>query len=85
MAKKEFKYRGKSVDELQSMSDGDFLKLLPARQRRSLTRGHTELQKAFFKKLVKKNDNVKTHCRNMVIIPLMTSLLLRDMWVSYSW
>jgi len=64
----EFTYRGKALNELKEMSLKQFGELLPSRQRRSLSRGLTEPQKRLLKKLEKKN-NVKTHCRDMIIIP----------------
>ena len=36
MAKKEFTYRGKTLEELKELSLNDFMLLLPARERRSL-------------------------------------------------
>lgn len=76
MAQKEFSYRGKSLEELQAMSTNDFAELLPARQRRSLKRGLTDAQKTFLKKLEKKG-NIKTHCRDMVILPVMVGKTIR--------
>lgn len=75
MAQKEFSYRGKSLEELQSLSVQDFAELIPARPRRSLNRGLTDAQKIFLKKLEKKN-NVKTHCRDMVILPTMVGKVI---------
>lgn len=71
MAKKEFMFHGKTLEELQSMSNEEFAHYLDAQKRRSIQNGFTEAQKRFLKKLEKKNDNVKTHCRNMVILPRM--------------
>lgn len=70
MAKKEFTYRGKSISELKEMADSEFLRLLPSRQRRSLRRGYTDLQKTFMKKF-KKKDSVRTHCRDIIVLPEM--------------
>ncbi|MFO8016418.1 MAG: 30S ribosomal protein S19 [Candidatus Woesearchaeota archaeon] len=70
MAKKEFAYKGRTLEELQAMSLNDFMALLPSRQRRSLKRGFTEKQKKLLEKLQKK-DNIKTHCRDIVILPAM--------------
>lgn len=70
MAKKEFSFHGKSLDELRAMSIDEFALLLPARQRRSLKRGMTDYQKSLLRKL-KKKDSAETHCRDMVIIPEM--------------
>ena len=38
MAKKEFKYYGKTVDELKAMSIKEFAEIVPARIRRSISR-----------------------------------------------
>ena len=38
-----FTYKGKSEEELRNMSKEDFSKIVPARQRRSLKRGMTEI------------------------------------------
>lgn len=69
MAKKIFKYRGKTIQELQALSVSDFIALLPARQRRTFARGWTEPQKVFLKEMAKGKNNVKTHCRAMIILP----------------
>jgi small subunit ribosomal protein S19 len=70
MAKKEFTYRGKTLDELKAMGINEFMELVPARKRRSLKRGFTEEEKKLLTKLSKK-DGVKTHCRELVILPEM--------------
>ncbi|MCQ4344995.1 MAG: 30S ribosomal protein S19 [Sulfolobaceae archaeon] len=77
-----FKYRGKTLEELLNMSMDEFIKLLPARQRRSLRRGFTEEQKRILEKVRKitrtgKYDEViKTHVRDMIILPEMVGLKL---------
>lgn len=81
MARKIFKYRGYTLEELQDMSLEDFMELLPARQRRSLKRGFLPRQQSVLDKMrkMRKQDNkkggkpvvVKTHCRDMVVIPEM--------------
>ena len=76
MAKKEFTYRGKTLEELNNMSINDFAELVPARQRRSLKRETTELQKAFMKKIMNGN-NIKTKCRDIIIIPQMVGKNIR--------
>lgn len=70
MAKKVFKYKGKTEEELKKMGMKEFMELLPANLRRSLARGFTEDQKALLRKL-KKKDEVRTHCRDLVILPEM--------------
>lgn len=76
MAKKEFTYRGKSLEELKEMSIEDFMNLLPSRERRSLKRGIYEEGKKLLK-LLKTKDNVKTHCRELIILPEMVGKKIR--------
>lgn len=81
---KEFTYRGYTLGQLQSMSMDEFITLLPSRQRRSLHRGlppeHRtlleNLRKA--KEAMRKGGNVtiKTHARDMVILPEMVGLTI---------
>ncbi|MBU4501787.1 MAG: 30S ribosomal protein S19 [Nanoarchaeota archaeon] len=81
MAKKIFTYRGKTLEELQKMDLKEFAKLVPARQRRSLNRGFTDAQKSFLEKIRKAKlgaykKPIKTHCRDMVILPEMVGLMI---------
>lgn len=70
MALKEFTYRGKSVEELQAMSLDEFALLLPSNERRKIKRGFTHVEQNLLKKLAKR-DRVKTHAREMIILPSM--------------
>jgi len=72
MAKKEFSYRGKTLEELKKLSIEQFAELVPARERRSIKRGFTEQEKILLKKMKNKESNIKTHCRDMIILPEMT-------------
>lgn len=78
-----FTYRGYTFEQLKNMDIKDFIKLLPARQRRSLKRGFTEQQKKLLEKIKKAREKIdagksvkpiKTHCRDMVILPIMVGL-----------
>ncbi len=66
----EFKYRGKTLEELQKMDMDEFAELLPARKRRSIKRGLTERQKKLLKD-IRQEDEVRTHERDMIIVPEM--------------
>jgi small subunit ribosomal protein S19 len=77
MAKKEFFYRGKTLDELKKMSTKEFAQLVPSRQKRTLLRGLTELQQAFMKEIDKGRNNVETHCRDVVILPKMIGMTVK--------
>lgn len=68
--KVEFRYRGHTLEELQSMSLTDLKKVLPSRARRSLNRGLNEEEKAFLKTIeTVEKDEYRTHRREMVILP----------------
>lgn len=77
MAKKEFTYRGKKVEELKKMSINEFKELLPSRRRRSLNRGFTDQQKILLKKIKNNESNIKTHCRDMIILPEMIGAVIK--------
>jgi len=68
---REFRYRGYTLEELLQMSLEEFVKLLPARQRRTLLRGLTEEQLKFVEKVRKTPPNklIRTHLRNMIVLP----------------
>ncbi len=74
---KELRWQGKTEDEVKKLDLVTFGEMVQARIRRSLKRGFTDAQKALLKRLETGEDNVKTHCRNMVIIPLMIGKTLR--------
>lgn len=71
MAKKEFSYRGKSLEELQKMDLKEFAQVLPARERRSLLHGLSQEQKRLLHHLDKGKGKLRTHAREMVILPNM--------------
>jgi small subunit ribosomal protein S19 len=71
----DFTYRGKTLDELQKMDMDEFAELLPSRQRRSLKRGLDERQKKLLKE-IRDQDHVKTHARDMIIVPEMVGKTL---------
>jgi small subunit ribosomal protein S19 len=76
---KEFSYRGHSLANLTGMSMDEFINILPARQRRSLQRGLTPEQRILLEKLREakevqkqgKEANIKTHVRDLIILPEM--------------
>jgi len=74
-------YKGKTGDELNKSGLNEFMKLTTSRIRRSMKRGFTEQQKLLLKKIKlakegKFKKNIKTHCRDMVILPEMLDLLI---------
>jgi small subunit ribosomal protein S19 len=79
MPLKEFSYRGHSLQSIEGMSMDEFINLLPSRQRRSLQRGLTPEQRILLEKLrvakeqqkQGKEVNLKTHVRDLIILPEM--------------
>lgn len=81
LVRKEFTFRGKTMDELLAMSPEEFGRIAGARARRTLKRG-------FDKKLLKSIESareqlkqgkkikpLRTHLRDTIVIPQMVGLL----------
>ncbi|KAL0241055.1 hypothetical protein GEMRC1_006290 [Eukaryota sp. GEM-RC1] len=76
-----YTFRGVDIDKLIDMPTTDFIELLDSRGRRKMLRGIGRKEKTLIEKLVKakkactepgqKPDVVKTHLRNMIILPSM--------------
>lgn len=76
MAKKEFRLYGKTLEELKAMPLKELAKILRARARRTLLRGLKEEHKILLKKIRSGKEKLKTHCRDMIIIPQMVGLTI---------
>jgi len=77
MAKKEFRYYGKSTDELKKMSIEDFAAVSTSRVRRVIKRGMNDEHKKVLRKIKDKKRNIETHCRDMIIVPEMIGITLK--------
>ncbi|XP_002735558.1 small ribosomal subunit protein uS19 [Saccoglossus kowalevskii] len=82
---RKYTYRGVDLDQLLDMSNEQLMELFPARARRKLTRGLKRKSYALIKKLRKakkeapeleKPEVVKTHLRNMIILPEMVGSMV---------
>ncbi|MDR1404305.1 MAG: 30S ribosomal protein S19 [Candidatus Methanoplasma sp.] len=67
--KKEFLYRGFTMEELLKMSFDEVLSILPSRARRTYLRGLNYEQQLLFDKLKDAEGPVRTHRRDLPIIP----------------
>lgn len=69
--KKEFSYRGMTLEELKKLTIEELIPFLPSRLRRTIKRGLTIKQEKLLKDIQKANpgDMIRTHCRDMVILP----------------
>src|SRR5207244_5028505 len=73
---REYKYRGYTLEQLNGMPTEALLQLLSSRARRSLNRGVSEekrklIDDARLIKDGKSQGQIKTHARDMVVLPLI--------------
>ena len=68
---KELLWRGKTKEDVMKMDLKEFSQLVTSRERRKITRGFTIMEKALLKDIASGDQKVKTHCRDMVIVPAM--------------
>jgi len=82
---REFRYRGYTLNDLQAMSMDEFIRLVSSRQRRSLQRGLSPEQRKLLEAIRKARETqeltpkaavLKTHARDMVILPEMVGATL---------
>ena len=70
--KKEFTYRGFTMEQLLEMPFDEVLDLMPSRIRRSFVRGFNDEQKTAFEKIkASGGEAVRTHRRDIPIVPAM--------------
>ena len=73
MAKQEFTYRGKTIEELKQMDTREFAKLVKSKGRRTILRQFNKIEE-FVTKCQSKSDKkkpIKTHSRYLIIVPKM--------------
>ncbi|CAD7970643.1 unnamed protein product [Amoebophrya sp. A25] len=82
---KKFSYRGIELEKLLTMDNQELIGLMNARQRRKFSRGISRAPTTLLKKLRaakletaygEKPNAVKTHLRNMVIVPEMVGSIV---------
>ena len=71
-----FNYRGKKIEELNSIPIDQLLDLFTARQRRSLKRGINDEKRKLSNEIKEGNDcktknQIRTHKRDLIILPYM--------------
>jgi small subunit ribosomal protein S19 len=69
--KKEFTYRGYTLDEMKAMTFQEVIELLPSRARRTFVRG-LDREQAVFVETLRANgteEAVRTHCRDVPVLP----------------
>jgi small subunit ribosomal protein S19 len=76
---KEFLYRGIPKEELEKTSLDNLFLLFNSRQRRSLTRGITDVKRKLIEEMKsakagKLKNPIKTHLRDLIILPYMVDV-----------
>lgn len=77
--KKEFTYKGKTIEELKVLDVREFAKYLKSRQRRSVLRQFQEIEKFInrAKEKIAKKKPIKTHQRALIITPEMVGMKIQ--------
>ncbi len=76
--KKQFAYRGKSVEELKTLDVREFAKYLPSREKRSVLRNFQVIEE-FIKRAnnkLEKGKKIRTHSRDIIIVPGMVGMTI---------
>ncbi len=76
--KKEFEYRGISLEELKKLDVREFAKYVKSRKRRTLLRQFSEIEDFLTRarKKIEKNKPIRTHKRHIIIVPEMVGMKL---------
>jgi len=79
LRKKEFKFRGKTIEELKTLDVREFAKYLRSRQRRSVLRQFHEIENFVnrAKPKFEKNKSIKTHQRTLIVVPQMIGMKIQ--------
>ena len=69
--RREFTYRGRTLEALRALSLVELAAILPARARRSIRRGFNAETSRFFERMRESDPAkvVRTHCRDALVLP----------------
>lgn len=76
--KKEFKFKGMNLEELKKFDVREFAKFVPSGNRRTILRNFQKIEDFITLAKTKENKNkrIKTHIRDLVIVPQMVGMKL---------
>jgi small subunit ribosomal protein S19 len=74
--RKDFTYRGKSIEELKKLDVREFAKYLKSRERRNVLRQFQKIEDFVNRAKTKmsKNKPIRTHHRDIVVVPQMVGM-----------
>ena len=76
ITKKQFTFRGKTIEELKEMGIREFAKLLKSRRKRTVLRQFQKIEDFVNRAKTKlaKNKPIKTHLRDIIVVPRMVGM-----------
>jgi small subunit ribosomal protein S19 len=79
LTKKQFTFKGKTVEELKTLSVREFAKLVPSRNRRTILRNFQEVEEFVnrAKDKISKGKKVRTHKRDLIIVPELVGMKIQ--------
>ena len=79
LKKKEFKFKGKTIEELQKLDVREFAQHLRSRERRLVLRQFQKIEEFVTRAKIKvgKNKSIRTHQRNLIIVPEMIGMKIQ--------
>ncbi|MFH1365347.1 MAG: 30S ribosomal protein S19 [archaeon] len=79
LKKKEFTYRGKTLEELKKLDVREFAKFLGSRSKRTALRQFQDIENfvSRCKKKESKDKKIRTHKRNLIIVPQMVGMKIQ--------
>lgn len=77
--KKEFTYRGKTIEELKTLDVREFAKYLKSNGRRNVLRNFQEIEDFVnrAKKKLERKKRIKTHKRHIIIVPKLVGMTIQ--------
>ena len=76
IGKKQIRFKGKTIEELQALNIREFAKYIKSNERRSILRNFQNIEDFVnrAKKRIEKKKQVRTHLRDLVIVPDMVGM-----------
>ena len=77
--RKQFTYRGKTIEELKTLDVREFAKYLRSRQRRTVLRQFQKIENFVnkSKERAAKNKKIKTHQRDLIVVPELIGMTIQ--------
>ena len=79
LQKKQFTYKGKTIEDLKKLDVREFAKLVRSGQKRNILRNFQKIEDFInrSKKKIAKNKPIKTHQRDLVVVPEMIDMKIQ--------